>query len=430
MIHTRRRCAMSQSHIHSAPGIGEPHRAPRTADAYTEVMVPVYSPLDLLAVRAQGATVWDAAGKEYIDLSGGIAVNALGHCNPALIEALTAQAHRLWHISNTYKSDSTLRLAGALIRLTFAERVFFANSGAEANEAAFKLARRYGLQQSPRKYEIVSAQNSFHGRSLFTVSVGGQPKYSNGFGPAIEGIRHVPFNDLGALEHAVSENTCAVVLEPVQGESGVLPATREYLACARALCDRHNALLILDEVQTGVGRLGTLFAYEHFGVVPDVMTIAKAIGCGIPLSAMLTMARFAEHLGQGTHGTTFGGNSLACAVGEAALHAISQPELLYGVLERHDYLVSRLRQIGERYGVFDEVRGIGLLIGCVLAEPWHGKARDVAKGALTHGVMVLQAGQDVMRLAPSLNISYSEIDEGLARLEALAQELNHETVNC
>lgn len=393
-------------------------------DLFELVMAPNYSPMGMVPVHGSGSRLWDQDGVEYIDFAGGIAVNALGHCHPALVRALTEQAERLWHVSNIYTNEPAMRLAYELTQRTFAERVFFANSGAEANEAAFKLARRYGINTGGEaKYEIVAARDSFHGRSLFTVSVAGQPKYSEGFGPPIQGIRHVTYNDVAELEAAVSDTTCAVVLEPVLGESGVLPATQPYLQRARELCSKHGALLIFDEVQTGMGRLGTLFAYEHYGVVPDVMTIAKAIGCGFPLAAMLATANAAQHLSVGTHGSTFGGNPLACAVGEAALHHICRPEVLLGVTSRHEYLVSALGKLGERHDLFEGVRGIGLLLGCVLTERWRGKARDVVKVFLDHGVMVLQAGSDVIRLAPSLVIDQRDLEEGIARMEVAAVRL-------
>jgi acetylornithine/N-succinyldiaminopimelate aminotransferase len=394
-------------------------------ELYEQVMVPTYAPAVIIPVEGKGARCWDQQGTEYIDFAGGIAVNALGHCHPVLVDALTRQAGRLWHTSNVFANEPAIRLAQQLTQVSFAERVFFSNSGAEANEAAFKLARRYGINTGgSQKHEIVSILNSFHGRTLFTVSVAGQSKYSEGFGPAIPGIRHVPLNDLAALKDAVSERTCAVVVEPIVGESGVLPADRAFLERARELCDEHRALLIFDEVQTGIGRLGTLFGYEHFGVVPDVMTLAKAIGSGFPLAAMLTKNEFAEHLGYGTHGSTFGGNPLACAVGEATLNLINQPEVLQGVQARHAHFVSALKAIAKDFGLFEDVRGIGLLLGCVLAAPWRGKAGYVVSRCLEHGLMVLPAGPDVIRLAPSLIIELADINEGLARLAAVAKELS------
>lgn len=393
-------------------------------ELYDQVMVPTYAPAPFIPVSANGARVRDQDGREYIDLAGGIAVHALGHCHPVLVEAIYTQSRRLWHTSNVYANEPAIELAHALTRATFAERVFFANSGAEANEAAFKLARRCGVDRGgPDKHEIVAARNSFHGRTLFTVNVTGQPRYSEGFGPPIGGIRHVPFNDIATLEQVVSDRTCAVVLEPVQGESGVVPADVAYLERARELCDEHDALLILDEVQTGMGRLGTLFGYQHFGVVPDVLTAAKAIGGGFPLAAMLTTSDLASHLGVGLHGSTYGGNPLACAVGNAALQLINQPDVLRGVNERHRHLCSALGAIGSGYRLFEQVRGIGLLLGCVLTPSWKGRAREVMERCAENGLMVLQAGSDVIRLAPSLIIDMDDLDEGLARLEATARQL-------
>ncbi|KPG95968.1 acetylornithine aminotransferase [Pseudomonas sp. RIT-PI-q] len=400
---------------------------PVSRSLYEQVMVPNYAPAQVIPVQGQGARIWDQDGNEYIDFAGGIAVNALGHCHPALVQTLSEQSQRLWHISNVFTNEPAIRLAASLTKATFADRVFFANSGLEANEAAFKLARRYGtITGGEGKYEIISALESFHGRSLFTVSVAGQPKYSQGFGPAIAGIRHVPFNDIEALERTISSKTCAVVLEPILGESGVLPATYAYLQRARELCDEHGALLIFDEVQTGMGRLGKLFAYQYFGVVPDVLTAAKAIGCGFPLAAMLTTNEVAQHLGVGTHGSTFGGNPLACAVGEAALHLINSSQVLEGVSARHAYLVKALSEVGARYGIFEEIRGIGLLLGCVLTPAWKGKARYIMTKCLEQGVMVLQAGPDVIRLAPSLIIENVEMDAGLAKLEVTFNQLSME----
>ncbi|PHX44555.1 acetylornithine aminotransferase, partial [Pseudomonas sp. NZIPFR-PS5] len=372
----------------------------------------------------QGSRVWDQSGRELIDFSGGIAVNVLGHAHPALVGALTEQANKLWHVSNVFTNEPALRFAKKLVDATFADRVFFCNSGAEANEAAFKLARRVSHDlYGPDKYEIVAALNSFHGRTLFTVSVGGQPKYSDGFGPKITGITHVPFNDLDALKAAVSDKTCAVVLEPIQGEGGVLPAELEYLQGARKLCDDHNALLVFDEVQSGMGRSGHLFAYMHYGVTPDILSSAKSIGGGFPMAAMLTTEKLAKHLAVGVHGTTYGGNPLACAVGEAVIDVINTPQVLAGVKAKHELFKARLEKIGQQYGVFSQVRGMGLLIGCVLTEAWKGKAKDFFNAAEQEGVMVLQAGPDVVRFAPSLVVEEADIDEGLNRFERAVAKL-------
>ncbi|HUE91466.1 aspartate aminotransferase family protein [Pseudomonas sp.] len=391
---------------------------------FDQVMVPNYAPAGFIPVRGAGSRVWDQSGRELIDFAGGIAVNVLGHCHPALVAALTEQANQLWHVSNVFTNEPALRLAHKLVDATFAERAFFCNSGAEANEAAFKLARRVAFDKyGEDKYEIIAATNSFHGRTLFTVSVGGQPKYSDGFGPKIQGISHIPYNDIEALKAAVSDKTCAVVLEPIQGEGGVLPADLAYLQAARELCDKHNALLVFDEVQSGMGRSGSLFAYMHYGVTPDILSSAKSLGGGFPIGAMLTTSELAKHLAVGTHGTTYGGNPLACAVAEAVIDTINTPEVLAGVNAKHQRFKTKLEQIGQQYGVFSEVRGLGLLIGAVLSDAWKGKAKAILDAAALEGLMVLQAGPDVVRVAPSLVVEDADIDEGLARLERAVAKL-------
>lgn len=391
---------------------------------FDQVMVPNYAPAAFIPVRGEGSRVWDQSGRELIDFAGGIAVNTLGHAHPALVKALTEQAGKLWHISNVFTNEPALRLAHKLVDATFADRVFFCNSGAEANEAALKLARRYACEEfGEDKYEIIAALNSFHGRTLFTVNVGGQPKYSDGFGPKIAGITHIPYNDLDALKAAISDKTCAVILEPVQGEGGVLPAEQAYLEGARELCNQHNALLIFDEVQTGMGRSGHLYAYQHYGVTPDILSSAKSLGGGFPIGAMLTTDAIAKHLAVGTHGTTYGGNPLACAVAEAVVDIVNTPEVLAGVTAKSEQFRNRLLAIGQATGLFSEVRGLGLLLGCVLSDAWKGKAKVVLDAAAAEGVMVLQASPDVVRFAPSLVVEDADIDEGLKRFERAVRQL-------
>ena len=391
---------------------------------FDHFMVPNYAPMSFIPVRGEGSRIWDQQGQERIDLTGGIAVTSLGHCHPALVKALQEQAQKLWHISNIYTNEPALRLARKLCEATFAERVFFANSGAEANEACLKLVRRYAHNTvGADKDEIIATFNGFHGRTLFTVSVGGQPKYAEGFGPKPEGINHVPYNDSDALRTAVSEKTCAIMVEPIQGEGGVLPAKQEFLQAARDLCDQCGALLIFDEVQSGMGRSGHLFAYQHYGVTPDVLSSAKSLGGGFPIGAMLTTAKVAEHFSVGTHGTTYGGNLLASVVAEAVLDVVNQHDVLEGIKQRQEWFKSRLKQIGERYGVFKEIRGLGLLLGCVMSDSWAGKAGEVMKAAHDEGVMVLVAGLDVLRLAPSLVITEKEVKQGLDSLEKAISKL-------
>ncbi|ATZ96127.1 bifunctional acetylornithine/succinyldiaminopimelate transaminase [Dickeya fangzhongdai] len=390
-------------------------KAAVTRDTYDKVILPVYAPAQFVPVKGKGSRVWDQQGKEYIDFSGGIAVTALGHCHPALVAALKEQGETLWHTSNVFTNEPALRLATKLINATFADRVFFANSGAEANEAAFKLARHYAItRHSPYKTKIISFYQSFHGRTLFTVSVGGQPKYADGFGPKPADIVHVPFNDLDAVKAVMDDHTCAVVLEPIQGEGGITPATPAFLKGVRELCDQYQALLVFDEVQCGMGRSGKLFSYMHYGITPDILTTAKALGGGFPISAMLTTEEIASVMAVGTHGTTYGGNPLACAVAEAALDVINTPEVLSGVVDRHARFVSALESINAQYDIFDEIRGMGLLLGAQLKPAWHGRARDFLAASADLGLMVLVAGPDVIRFVPSLVITPEEIDQGMA----------------
>ena len=387
-----------------------------TRATFDQVILPIYAPAEFIPVKGKGSRVWDQQGKEYVDFAGGIAVTALGHCHPALVDALKTQGETLWHTSNVFTNEPALRLGQKLVDATFAERVVFMNSGTEANETAFKLARYYAsTRHSPYKTKIIAFHNAFHGRSLFTVSVGGQPKYSDGFGPKPADIVHVPFNDLHAVEAVIDDHTCAIVVEPIQGEGGVLAATPEFLQGLRALCDKHQALLVFDEVQSGMGRTGSLFAYMHYGVTPDILTSAKALGGGFPVSAMLTTNEIASAFHVGSHGSTYGGNPLACAVAGAAFDIINTPEVLNGVNAKRERFVQHLQHINAKYDVFSDVRGMGLLIGAALNEKYKGRARDFLYAAADVGVMVLNAGPDVMRFAPSLVVEEVDIDEGMQR---------------
>ncbi|HCR3025305.1 TPA: aspartate aminotransferase family protein [Serratia marcescens] len=391
---------------------------------FDQVILPVYAPAQFVPVRGQGSRVWDQQGKEYIDFSGGIAVTALGHCHPALVEALKRQGETLWHTSNVFTNEPALRLASKLIDATFADRVFFANSGAEANEAAFKLARHYAItRHSPYKTKIIAFYNAFHGRTLFTVSVGGQAKYSDGFGPKPADIVHVPFNDLAAVKAVMDDHTCAVVMEPIQGEGGITPVDAGFLKGVRELCDQHQALLVFDEVQSGMGRSGKLFAYMHYGVTPDILTTAKALGGGFPVSAMLTTEEIASVMQVGTHGTTYGGNPLACAVAEAALDVINTPEVLSGIEQRHALYVQALQDIGDKYGIFTAIRGMGLLLGAELTPHYHGRARDFLTAAAARGLMILNAGPNVIRFAPSLVVELQDIEAGMVLFELAVQDV-------
>ena len=388
---------------------------------FDKYIIPMFAPAPFIPVKGEGSTVWDQTGKSYIDFAGGIAVNALGHAHPAVKAALIEQADKLWHIGNGYTNEPVLALAKQLVDATFADKVFFCNSGAEANEAALKLARKYahdavGAEKiGAEKNEIVAFNNAFHGRTLFTVSAGGQPKYSKDFAPLPGGIRHVAYNDLDAAKAIISDKTCAVIVEPIQGEGGVIPADPQFLQGLRALCDQFNAVLIFDEVQTGIGRTGSLYSYMQYGVVPDVLSTAKALGGGFPIGAILTTDKFAKALSVGSHGTTYGGNPLASAVAGKVLSIINTPEVLDGVAQRHQWFIDGLTAINQQYDLFSDIRGAGLLIGCQLTAAYAGQAKAITNAAAEEGLLALIAGPDVVRFAPSLIISEADVQEGLAR---------------
>ncbi|MGG7970825.1 bifunctional succinylornithine transaminase/acetylornithine transaminase [Klebsiella aerogenes] len=394
-----------------------------TREDFDAYMVPCFAPAPFITVKAAGSRVWDQKGKEYIDVAGGIAVNALGHANPALTAALKAQLDKLWHIGNGYTNEPVLQLAKTLVESTFADKIFFCNSGAEANEAALKLARKYAHDKfGADKSEIIAFKNSFHGRTLFTVTVGGQPKYSSDYAPLPQDITHLPYNDIDAVKAAFSSRTCAVIVEPIIGEGGVMPADPQFLQALRELCDEHEATLIFDEVQTGAGRTGQLYAYQHYNVVPDILTSAKGLGGGFPIGAMLAKEDWAQVFQPGTHGTTFGGNPLAATVANSVLAQIDSA-LLAGVGERHTLIVDKLNALNAKYDLFSAVRGMGLLIGAELASHLRGKAKALTNLAAEEGLIALIAGPDVLRFAPALNIPLADIDEAFVRLERAVARL-------
>ncbi|GGO65646.1 aspartate aminotransferase family protein [Bowmanella pacifica] len=389
-----------------------------TRALFDDVMAPNYNPAAMIPVRGEGSRVWDQEGVEYVDFAGGIAVNSLGHCHPAMVTALKEQGEKLWHLSNVFTNEPALRLAKKLTDVTFAERVYFANSGAEANEAALKLARRWALEHHGEdKTQIIAFKQGFHGRTFFTVTVGGQPAYSDGFGPKPAAVDHATYNDLDSLKALMSDKTCAVMIEPLQGEGGIISPTPEFIQGVRELCNQHNALLIFDEVQSGVGRTGELYAYMGLGVTPDILTTAKALGGGFPIGAMLTTKDIAASLKVGTHGSTYGGNPLACAVAEAVLDIVNTPEVLDGVKRKEQLFRDGLNAINAKYDVFSEIRGKGLLLGAALNEKYQGRSRDFLVAAVAEHLMCLVAGANVVRFAPSLIIPDADIQEGLARFE-------------
>ncbi len=385
-----------------------------------DVLLPVYAPRQLVLARGQGARLWDSSGRDYVDFAAGIAVCSLGHCDPELTAALAEQAGRLWHTSNVFVSEPPLRLAQELVAASrFAERAFLCNSGAEANEAAIKLVRKWAANagRPPQRRVIVTCRGSFHGRTLAAVTATAQPKYQQDFEPLPEGFRHVDFNDITQLEAAFAGgDVAAVMLEPVQGEGGVLPAAPGYLQAVRALCDRFDALLVLDEIQCGMGRTGTLFAHWQDGVVPDIVTLAKALGGGFPVGALLAGPKVAAAMAVGAHGTTFGGNPLAAAVARVALRRLASEEIVANVARQSQALLDGLQALNREFGLFAEVRGRGLMLGAVLKPEHAGKAGAIGDLAAECGLLLLQAGPDVLRLVPALNIRDGEVADGLARL--------------
>ena len=383
--------------------------------------VPTYTPPEITFVRGQGSWLYDTEQRQYLDCAGGVAVNALGHCAPELVAALQQQAQTLWHTSNWWRNAPAAVLAEQLVERTFAEQIFLCNSGAEANEAALKLARKHAYDHhGDRKYEIIACENAFHGRTLFALTAGG--KYTAPFAPLPDGIRHIPFNDASALRAAVSVRTCAVIIEPIQGEGGVHCAHRDFLLAAREACDAHQALLIFDEIQSGMGRTGHLFHYMQHAVVPDILTAAKALGGGFPIGAMLTTKHVGTALSAGWHGSTFGGNPLAARVASTMLDAIT-PQLLTTVREQGVWLRSALEQLNQRIAFCRAVRGNGLLVGCELNADMVGS--DLQQACLQQRLLVLLGdGGRVLRFAPPLNISRKELHLAIQSLEAALHHLS------
>ena len=382
--------------------------------------LPVYRPRQLILEHGRGSRLWDSEGREYVDFGGGIAVCGLGHCNPDLTAALVEQAGKLWHTSNVFYSEPPVRLAEELVAASrFAERVFLCNSGAEANEAAIKLVRRWAAAngRAAERRVIVTFKGSFHGRTLAAVTATAQPKYQEGYEPLPGGFRYVDFNDIAQLENAMAnDDVAAVMLEPVQGEGGVMPAAPGFLREVRALCDRFDALLVLDEIQCGMGRSGMLFAHWQDEVVPDIVTLAKALGGGFPIGALLAGAKVAEVMQFGAHGTTFGGNPLAAAVARVALRKLASADIAANVERQSNAIRDGLDAINRDLDLFSEVRGRGLMLGAVLKPEHAGKAGAILDHAAANGLLLLQAGPDVLRFVPALNIGDDDVADGLARL--------------
>ena len=387
------------------------------ADKY---IMKTYGRYPLVPVKGEGCYLWDADGRKYLDFLAGVAVNNLGHCHPKVVAALQKQAAQLIHCSNYYHIPQQIELAELLCSNSFADRAFFCNSGAEANEAAIKLARKYSREKyGVDRFEIITALASFHGRTMATVSATGQEKVQKFFDPLLHGFKHVPFNDAEALKEAISPVTCAILLEPIQGEGGVVFPSVEYMQEVRKICDANNLILIFDEVQVGIGRTGKLFAHEHFGITPDIMTLAKALAGGAPIGTMLARGEIAESFGPGTHGSTFGGNPLVTAAGVAAVRAVLEDGILENTEKMGTYLVGRLNQLKEKFPFIVAVRGIGLMIGMELSIP----GADIVKEALAQGLLLNVAQDRVLRFVPPLIVGKSEIDAMVTILEGILEKI-------
>ncbi len=383
-------------------------------DQANKVIIGTYRRQPVVLVRGSGARVWDSDGREYLDFVAGIAVCSLGHSNPKVVAALRQQAELLTHVSNLYYTVPQIHLAGMLVENSFADKVFFCNSGAEANEAAIKLARKYAHDNlKGDRYEIITMRGSFHGRTLAAITATAQEKFHVGFAPLPEGFRYVPFNDVKALEKAIRKRTCAVMVEPIQGESGVQMPSPGYLEGVRRVCDDQGILLILDEVQTGMGRTGKLFAHEHFGITPDIMTLAKALGNGYPLGALLATDRVASAFGPGTHASTFGGNPLGMAAGIAVLRALLEDGILDNSLEVGAYLRERLGELKKKHFMIQEVRGMGLMVGMDLTID----GASIVQRCLEKGLLINCAGEHILRFVPPLTISQDDVDRAVSILD-------------
>ncbi|MBM7558000.1 aspartate aminotransferase family protein [Halanaerobacter jeridensis] len=385
-----------------------------------EYFMNVFGERTMVAEKGEGVYLYDNEGNKYLDFSAGIAVNALGHNHPRVTEAIQDQAENLLHASNIYYFEIQAKLSQLLVENTCADKVFYANSGAEANEGALKLARKYFKKQEEDKYEIIATSESFHGRTLATLAATGQEKYQKPFTPLPQGFSFVPYNDLEAVKAEITEQTAAIMVEPIQGEGGVNPASQEYLQGLRDLCDEHNILLILDEVQTGIGRTGTLFAYQQYNIEPDIFTSAKALGNGVPVSALLARGDVAEAFEPGDHASTFGGNPLACRAAYATLSTILDEDIIPHAQNVGSYFKDELNKLEEKYDVIIDVKGQGLMLGVeVDTDP-----QMIRDKMLEKGVLILKAGKNVLRFVPPLIIKNEHVDEVIKKLDQVFATLN------
>jgi predicted acetylornithine/succinylornithine family transaminase len=382
---------------------------------YQKYLIPVYTRVGIAVARARGSWVWDAQGRKYLDFFPGWGVDALGHCHPHVVRAVREQAPRLIHIPNTYYHEPQAKLAQALVRSSFDGKVFFTNSGAEAVESAIKLARKFG---HPKRWEILTMEGSFHGRTLAAVAATGQAKHKQGFEPMPAGFRHVPFNSIDAVEKALRPETVAVMLELIQGEGGVHVASPEYIRSLRALCDARKLLLIFDEIQTGMGRTGTLFCYQQYRIIPDILLLAKGIAGGLPMGALIARRSIADTWQRGSHATTFGGNPLVTKAGLAALEVIRKEGLLANVRRQGKYLREKLLLLQKQFPIIREVRGMGLMLGMELGEP----GSSIVEKAARKGLLINCTQERVLRMLPALNVTRREIDCALGILEEVLKE--------
>lgn len=379
-----------------------------------ENIMNTYKRFPIVLTRGLGAKVWDVNGKQYLDFAAGIAVCNLGHSHPKVIEAVKEQLAKLTHVSNLYYTEPQSQLAKLLVDNSFADKVFFCNSGAEANEAAIKLARKYAHENmGPDKFELITMKDSFHGRTMATITATGQEKFQFGFTPLLEGFTYVPFNDLRALEAAISAKTCGIMLEPIQGEGGVNIPDENYLVSVREICDRHGVLLIIDEVQTGMGRTGKLFAYEHSGIKPDIMTLAKALANGLPVGAMLATDKIAKAFVPGNHASTFGGNPLTMAAAGAVVETILKEGILEHCGKIGDYFFSRLKELQQKHPIIREVKGKGLMLAAKLDM----ETGDIVNECMKRGLLVISAGSKTLRFVPPLIITTHDVDAAIQVLD-------------
>jgi predicted acetylornithine/succinylornithine family transaminase len=383
-----------------------------------EYIMNTYKRFPVVLVKGSGVKVWDVNGKEYLDFAAGIAVCSLGHSHPQVIAAVKEQIEKLTHVSNLYYTEPQIQLAKLLVDNSFADKVFFCNSGAEANEAAIKLARKYAHENmEPDKFELITMKDSFHGRTMATITATGQEKFQFGFTPLLEGFTYVPFNDLQALEKAISAKTCGVMLEPIQGEGGVNIPDEKYLASVREICDRYGILLIVDEVQVGMGRTGRLFAYQHSGIKPDIMTLAKALGNGFPIGAMLATDKIAKAFVPGNHASTFGGNPLATAAANATVKTMLQEGILEHCRKMGDYFLLQLKKLQQKHKIIKDVRGTGLMLAAQLDM----ESSDIVNECLQRGLLIISAGVKTLRFVPPLIITTGDVDQAIEVLDEVME---------